>query len=269
MGVAGDGLTFNTARFDAAVARLVMTSKKTSVEALTQQGRLLFVEVAKVTPPAGGAKGNTLQGKAAEMAGKVAVARDIHAAYGTPGQAFSDLLSKAGKGPAGAFWDAHKHGRDAEAAAIVRLHLKKSYSPFDGGKAAESMRGRWRKSGGQQRRDPLYYLRDPAPMHAYVREEQSHVWYLSSGWYQPLKALGAKGIPYGVNKHSAPGFLEVNITETSIEIKMINYVGYASRIKGLKAQIQFAMKVRTGRLDRAWAENLKRKSGGSGFKITA
>lgn len=245
-------------QFDHALARLASTSKRTGLEVMKQQARLLFVEVAKVTPPNGGAAGRTLQGREAEKAGKLAITRDLHQIYGLPGRAFSDIQDRD-VAAADAFWSAYKGGRMDAAGKIVRKQLGKSFVPFDGGKAGRSLAHKKRK------KEALFYISNPASLAFHIQELQQHVWYLASGWSDALQALGARA-PYGVNMHDAPGRLRIVATDDRIEITMINDVRYAREIKGLRDRISFAMKVRVGALDRAWNDWLKRLARDSGFK---
>lgn len=255
-----DGLVINAAPFDAALARLIATSKRAAVDVLKQQARLLFVEVAKVTPPAGGAKGNTLQGIAAERAGKLAVVRDLHSIYGMPGRAYSDLLATSGRDRADAFWSCYKENRMDAAALIVRNDLRKSFVPFDGGKAARGFLGRKRKP------EALFYITNPASLQMHIRELQQRVWFLASGWADALSALGVR-LPYGVGRHSsAPGMLKVVANDDRIEITMTNDVRYARQVKNLRAQIDFAMRVRTDALQRSWDDWMTRLARESGLK---
>lgn len=263
------GITITNSDFDHALARLLSTSKRAAVEVVKQQARLLFVEVAKVTPPAGGKKGNTLQGRDAEKAGKLAITRDMHMTYGSPGLAYNDLVSKTGKNRADAFWSAYKNNRLLAAESIIQADLNKSFTLFDGGKANKGMRGKKRK------KEPLFYIRNPDAMSYYIEELQQNVWYLASGWADPLKALGVKRLPYGVGKKSGPGLLKVEINDQRIVITMTNKVKYAGKIRsdkgesqGLEPQIRFAMKVRTGDLQRAFDKYLKDLESGRGFKIS-
>lgn len=254
-----DGIVFKPLdSFDHALRRLVASSKKSALEVMKQQAKLLFVEVAKVTPPAGGAKGNTLQGREAEKAGKLAIVRDLHQIYGMPGRAYSDL-QHVSQASAGAFWSAHKEGRTDDAARIIKRDLGKSFVPFDGGNLATKFRGKKRT------KEAVFYITNPEALHAYITQLQAHVWYLASGWSHALAALGAK-LPYGVGKHSGPGLLKIELTDERIQITMTNDVRYARQIKNLNAQIQFAMKVRAGSLDRQWEDWMKKLARESGLK---
>ena len=248
-------ITIDNAAFSAALARFVSTSKKSSVELMRQQARLLFVEVANVTPPAGGKSGATLKGKAAEKAGQLAITRDYHQLYGMPGRAYGDIQSKSQRA-ADAFWSHFKHDRLHEAGQIVKSVLGKSFVPFDGGKAARGFLGK------KRRQEALFYISNPTALHEHVSTLQEHVWFLASGWGKALRQLGAR-LPYGIDKHAAsPGFLRVTITEAAIEIAMVNEVRYARQIKKFSEQLAFAMKVREGALTRryeAWLAALAKR----------
>lgn len=246
-------------QFDHAVARLVSTSKRTALEVTRQQARLLFVEVARVTPPNGGSAGRTLQGREAEKAGRLAIVRDLHQVYGLPGRAASDIRDRSGNDAADAFWSAYKGGRMDAAGKIVKRVLGKSFVPFDGGKAGRGLAHK------KHKKEALFYITNPASLAFHIRELQQHVWYLASGWSKALSALGARA-PYGVNMHDAPGQLRIVATDERIEITMTNDVRYARQITGLRDRISFAMKVRVGAMDRAWEDWLKRLARDSGFK---
>lgn len=254
------GITITNSAFDHALMRLMSTSKKAAVDVMKDEARRLFVEVGKVTPPAGGAKGNTLQGLKAEKAGKAAIVHDYHEIYGTPSRAYDDLKAKSTEDRADAFWASFKNGRLDAAQSIVRADLGKSLSPFDGGRAAKAYRGKQRK------KEALFYITDTKPFQAAIEEAQSHVWYLASGWADALKALGVKRLPFGMNKQNGPGLLRVIVTDRNIEITMRNEVSYARRVKGLQDQIDFAIRVRVGKLDRAWDEYLKKLAREVGLK---
>jgi len=253
-----DGLTINSAGFDAALLRLISTSKKSALEVMKQQAKLLFVEVAKVTPPAGGKAGATLTGKAAEQAGKLAIVRDLHQIYGMPGRAYSDLQNVS-QSAAGAFWSAHKEGRAGDAAQIVKSNLGKSFVPFDGGALAKKFIGKKRTQAA------VFYISNPAALQAHITQLQQHVWYLASGWSHALRALGAK-LPYGVSKHSGPGLLKIELNDQRIVITMTNDVRYAKQVKDLQSRVNFALKLRTNTLQRSWDSYLSTMARESGLK---
>lgn len=244
--------------FEHAIQRVALTSKKTAPAVMKQQAKLLFVEVAKITPPAGGAAGSTLSGKEAEKAGKLAIVRDLHMIYGMPGRAYSDIQDHD-QHAADGFWSCYKQGRMDDAAKIVKTHLNKSFVPFDGGRAGRNLAHKKRK------KEALFYITNPDALAAHIRELQQHVWYLASGWSPALRALGAN-VPYGVNMHNGPGQLHVVANDQTIEITMTNEVRYARDIKGLRDRISFAMKVRVGDLNRAWDDWMKRLARDNGFK---
>lgn len=256
------GLTFDTSDFDHALQRFARTSKRTAAEVMKEQARLLFVEVAKITPPAGGKAGATLQGKAAEKAGQLAIVRDLHQVYGMPGRAYSDILAAKGPARADAFWSCYKENRMDAAGLIVKADLNKSFVPFDGGKAARGFLGKKRK------KEALFYISNPASLQFHIQELQQNVWHLASGWKAALQELGITSLPYGIGKGSGQGTLTIEITDDRIVITMTNNVSYARQIKNLNSQIKFAMKVRTGVLQRRWEDYLKRLGPKDGFKIS-
>lgn len=249
-----------TSDYLAGIERIVITSKKAAVSTMQDQARLLFVEVAKVTPPNGGAAGRTLQGAQAEKAGRLAIVRDYHAIYGMPGRAYSDLQDKD-QNAADAFWACVKNDRLPAAETIVKNTLGKSFVPFDGGKSARGFLGKKRN------KNAVFYISNPAALNAHVAELQKHVWYLASGWRDALTALRA-AIPYGVGKQNGPGQLLTTINDKLIEIKMINGVPYARAVKNLQSRIAFAMQVRTDALQRRFDSFLKSQGPKDGFKIT-
>lgn len=252
-------IVIHSENYSAALARLASTSKRAAVDVMKQQARLLFVEVAKVTPPAGGKAGNTLQGLKAEKAGKLAIVRDFHMTYGTRSRAYDDIRAAAGEQRAKAFWSQLSNDNLPLASAILKDAVGKSLSPFDGGKAARSMIGKKRK------KEVLFYVSDAEQLAAAIQSAQSHVWHLASGWKDAMEALGAK-LPYGIGKGSGQGVLRVTVTDDAIDIRMINQVSYARRLPGLQAQINFAMKVRTGELQRSWDAWIRKLAGETGLK---
>lgn len=254
-------LVIHSEAFSAALARLASSSKRAAVDVMKQQAKLLFVEVAKVTPPNGGKSGNTLQGRQAEKAGKLAIVRDYYQIYGTPSTAYQDLRKATGQDRADAFWSALRNNRPDSANQILRTDLGRSFSPFDNGRAARRFRGKQRK------KEALFYVENPDEIEAAIKAAQSHVWYLAGGWKDALLALGAK-LPYGIAKGGGPGILRVIANDKEIDIRMINKTSYARQIKGLQAQIDFAMKVRTGSLQRQWDDYLKKLARQNGLRAS-
>lgn len=245
-----DGITISSARFDAAIVRLLTTSKRAAVDVMKQQAKLLFVEVAKVTPP----NHDSTTGKAAERNAMAKLNADQHAIYGTPNRAYDDLKAK-NAGAAAGFWQHYKSGDISDAAVIVRKELGKSFTQFDGGKVGHSFLGKRKRS----KREVVFYLTNPASLDLHIQELRQHIWWLASGWAPALRALGAK-LPYGVGKLTSPGTLHVIVNAQRIEITMINHVRFGPQVKDIQRRIDFAMKVRVGALDRMWKTYLARLS---------
>jgi len=255
-----DGLNLNTAAFDAAVVRLAMTSKKAAVEVMRDQARLLFVQVAKITPPASAG----VAGRKAEKQGQAAVARDIRSLYGTASDAYDQIAARS-PAQAGAFWFLHSAGYDTRAADIVKTATGKSFSPFDGG-ALHNRTGGGRRRRSKARREHVFFVSNPQSLESYIQQEQSHVWWLASGWAPALRALAAK-LPYGTGKLAAPGRLRVEVTDQRIAITMTNEVSFGRGVKDIERRIQAALGYRVSALDRRWETYINRAGKSAGFTV--
>lgn len=227
---------------------------------MKQEARLVFLEVAKITPP----QFDTTQGKAAEVHGHIAAEADIRSLYGTPSGAFRELMELGKPEEAGRFWRAFTARDDASANAVLRRVLGASFSPFDDG-AIHQRFGRNAIGRRRTRGRRILFVRDPKALDAYIKNVQSKVWYLASGWSPALKALGAR-VPYGLNKQSAPGTLVVRVDDRHIFIAMSNRTPFARDIKGLNRRIRFALDVRTTRMQRNWNDYLNRAARAAGFR---
>lgn len=253
-----DGLNLRTAAFDAAVLRLATTSKRAAVDVMKQQARLLFVQVAKITPP----NHDGVTGRKAEEAGKKAVAADIYSVYGTRGDAYAAVEEKLGEAAAGSFWRHLGAGNVPLANAILSEATGKRMYDFDGGTLHSRVSFKTRRRATRRQ---MFFVLNSEDLAAYVAEEQTHVWWLASGWQDALKALGAKP-PFGADKHgSAPGRLRVEVTDQRIVIAMENRVKYGREVRDIERRINAALNYRTGTLDRQWEYYLNRAAKDAGF----
>lgn len=248
-----DGFHVRSSAFEAGLQRVLMTSKRAAVDVLKSEARIVFTNVARYTPPA---HAGTL-GKAAESHAKVKVAADINSLYGTPSEAY-DLLPQH-NGQADAFWGYYKRGEIREASDLLRSATGSILAPFDAGV-------HHRRNFRRRARNFRFFVSDPEELALYVQMEQENIWWLASGWENALAALGVKGIPYGVQKHDAPGRLKVDITTGSIEITMTNEVAYARQVKDIQRRIKWAMEVRADRMQNTWDNYLAKIAGESGLK---
>ena len=253
-----DGLTINSAGFNAALVRLLASSKRSAVAVMKQQAKLLFAEVAKVTPP----NHDSTLGKSAERNAKQKIGGDQRSLYGTPSLAFDHLKAQS-EPAANAFWHLYQEGDTQSAGAIVRSNLGKSFTPFDGGKVGRNFLAKRRRS----KREVIHYVTEPLALDAHIKDLQNHTWWLASGWAPALRALGAK-TPYGVGKVPAPGLLKVEATDQRIVITMSNEVRFARQVRDIQRRIDFALKKRTGTLQRTWDNYLATMARTSGLKKT-
>ncbi len=251
-------LTVNSARFTAALTRLVGTSKRGADEIMRQRAKLVVADVARITPPASEGK----FGRAAETQGKAAVAGDINSVYGTPGEAYEAIAGSA-PSAASAFWVLHRSGDDAAAGKIVYDQLGRSFSPFDGGTAHRRVLGR--RAEIDRRRKAVFYVHNPEALAAYIAKEQEHVWWLASGWAPALRELGGRA-PYGVGKLPAPGAVLVTSSATGIEIRLVNRVAFAGGVKGIRRRLDWAVARSADNMDKMWKFYLARMAGEAGIK---
>jgi len=256
--MSADGFIVISDKFDAALQRLIATSKKSAVEVMRDQARLLFGLVAKITPP-----GNEFaSGRAAEKQGTAAVAADIYALYGTPGDAYQAILDQGFKDDADAFWALMKNGKEWEAENLFNTATGKHFQAFDDGAKHKST-----TIGKRKRRlhRPSLYTFQTGALKDYVEKVGDRVWWLASGWAKPLRSLAVR-LPTGVGKHQAPGDLEVKIDGRVIEIKMINQVRFAGGVRGLRRRIKSALNIRAKVLQRRWDYHIGRAARRSGFR---
>lgn len=253
-----DGIIVHSTPYEQALSRLMLTSKRAAVDVVRQQAKLVFTNVAKYTPPA--SEGVT--GKAAEKQGKAKVRADISSLYGTPSDAYEAMAFES-PAKAAAFWFMNEQGEENVAASLVRDTLGKSFVPFDGGALNDRTQvGRRRRA--KAKREHIFYITNPQSLDSYIQQEESHVWWLASGWQDALKGLMAK-LPYGVGKLNAPGHLEVIVNSSYIEVTMVNGVKFGPEVRDIERRIKWAMNVQTEKLDRQWKYYLERAAGEAGF----
>lgn len=250
-------LVVSSARHEAALQRFMSASKRTGAEVLKQEAKLVFTEVAKITPPSHA----DAKGRAAEQHAKSKIAADLYGLYGTPNDAY-DLIAEKSPAQASAFWYLNEHNETSAANDILREATGSIIYPFDGG---AYHRKNFRKRNRGKRSGFSFFVSNPQSLDLYVQQQQSHVWWLAGGWEEALTALGAK-LPYGVSRHNSPGSLKVETNGDRIVITMVNEVGYAREVKDLERRILWAMDVRADRMQKNWDNYLARLAGQSGLK---
>lgn len=254
-----DGIIITNDALSFRIQRMISTSKREPVVVMKQQAKLLFVEVALVTPP----NHDNTTGKAAERNARIKLNVDQRTIYGSPSQAYDDIKAKNAKA-ADLFWHHYREGNTFPAAAVVKQQLGKSFSQFDGGSLGRHFVGKRRRS----KRELVFYVTNPASLDFHIQDLQTHIWWAASGWAPALRALGAR-LPYGVGKLPAPGKFEVEVNEQHIMIKMTNEVVYAHEMRGIQRRIDFALKKRSNTLQRSWDDWLKRLASKNGMRVKA
>lgn len=249
-------LVISSARHEAAIQRVMSTSKRTAAEVLKAEARLVFTEVAKITPPSHAG----VTGRTAEQHAKSKIAAEINSLYGTANDAY-DAIAEKSPAKASAYWYLHSNDETAEANAVLREATGSILYPFDGG---THHRRNFKKSASR-RKGFMFYVSNPQALDLYIQQQQGHVWWLASGWEDALSALGAK-LPFGVSRHNAPGSLKVEVTNERIIITMGNDVTYARQVKDIERRILWAMNIRADRMQKNWDNYMGRLAGTSGRK---
>lgn len=257
-------------------ARMAQTSKKDAKTLWLEETKRCFggtsgksghPGVAGITPPYSAGAGQST--RTAQLHGESKVEADIRSLYGTPSQAYDDLH---GINPAAssAMWFLHLHDDDAAAGDIIKSNLGKSFVPFDGGALHRNTAGgsrRRRKDRTGRARSAVFYISSQEDLEAYIKEETSHVWWLASGWREPLEALGAR-MPAGVKKLPAPGHLRVTMNDDVFEITAGNDVKFSGQVADMQRRIDTVLNVyRVSRLNRAHTEFLASLARKSGLKL--
>ncbi|MBB5038269.1 hypothetical protein [Prosthecobacter dejongeii] len=251
------GIIVQSQSHQAAFERFASGSKKSMVALVKGEFGIVLDKVARYTPPA--SEGVT--GLKAERQGKAKVAADIRSIYGTPGDAY-DAIKGTSAASASAFWFLHKQGNDDDASKIVRAATGKSFSSFDGGTLHQRVSPAQRR---KRRKEIVFFVRNPQSLESYIQQEESHVWWLASGWAPALRALGRK-LPYGVGKANGPGNFRAIINDRRIELIATDEVGYASNVRDINRRIAWAMQVRTQDLNDMWDKYLATLARETGFK---
>lgn len=270
-----DGITL-TSHTDV-FARMAATSKKDLRTLWLEEARRCLSGttgksghpgVAGITPPySAGAAGQNA--RTAQKHAEAKIFSDIHSLYGTPADAY-EVLKVQTPAKATAFWFLHLHDDNQAAHQILRGATGKSFSPFDDGKLHQSnfRFTQLRRKRAKQGRafSVVYYVNDEASLNEYIKAEQEHVWWLASGWAEPLRALGAR-LPTGVKRLPAPGHLKVTITDQKFEITAGNDVRFSGQVADMNRRIDTVLNVyRVERLDRAWNEFLASTARKAGLK---
>lgn len=241
--------------FNAAIARRVATGTRGLLPQLTEQARGVHREVIKWTPPGhAGVQGGT---RAALLHGQAKVAGDIGKLYGSANEAY-DAIAERNPSAARAFWALKTRDHNA-ARDIVQEQLHTSLITWDEGALHKRNFKNGRVRGNKSK--PLVYVTNSKALKAFVKEQQSHVMYLTAGWREIMSKLGLS-LP-GFIDHDAPSAAMIEITETRLRIVASNEVPYGLATD-LQRRVQFAIDQQTANMQRQWEdyiEKLNRKAG--------
>jgi hypothetical protein len=91
---------------------------------------------------------------------------------------------------------------------------------------------------------------NPAILRSYIAQMQKRVGYLVSGWAHTAQALGNVPMNAWMRRNSAPGSVDLKITDKGVQIKSTNAAKFAGNIKDMERRISFALKVQKGKIER-------------------
>ena len=102
-------------------------------------------------------------------------------------------------------------------------------------------------------------------LRAYIKQKQSRVGHLASGWNVAAAKLGYKP-PAWVWRNEGPGAIQIRVSDKDISIRATNRVAYASEISMLNRRVQAALNIQRNKMERRLASFLKRNAKRAGFK---
>jgi hypothetical protein len=162
-------------------------------KAIEDDARGFVRDITDITPPSMG-KANP----ASKKRGESAVMRDVWKVYATPGKLYAIIKARDEK-LAAAFWAAVKHKNWPQAARICKTLGLKELIDFgsDDGAAHEKRRG---SNGRVTGTKPSEHVRDARYVRSYIKQQQSRVGLLASG-FAPAAARLKTSLPTWITRH--------------------------------------------------------------------
>lgn len=217
-----------------------------------------------VTPP-GHANADGGLAKHAESYGRAAVALSIRSLYGTPNAAV-ELVQQQDFGASMRMHKELRRGNVTEANKIFQQHGGPGIYEFDGGTLHKRYKKGRRFTGTA--RPPIFYVSRVKPLNDYIKEIQTRVGWLASGWNEAAAELGIKP-PEFIWKHGGPGTIAVIINDEVIDITATNLVRYASEAADMDRRIEYALRKQTEAINRRVDDAFKKLAIAAGFVLTA
>lgn len=249
----------DTERFDAALARMIASSKRDAVTVMKEQAKGIMRYVQAYTPPA--SKGAT--GSAARMQGVNAV-RSRMKAYGTPAQAFAIVKSSKGEDVAKYFWEVFKAGERDKANAVLREVTGKNIAPFDDGKIFTALMIKRKKARGIN-----YYISDPKKLKDFSKEAERHVGTLAAGWNPAMVLLGLTP-PSWISRHEGNGEADIKIGEGTVQVIAHNHNVYTrAQETHMESMIGYAYIAQANIMEHRWNRYIESLAMKSGLLVTA
>ena len=216
----------STGDFDRAAARLFAYSKRDGETFTREQVRGFLRLVIDMTPPS---RGST-RGVKAKKSGEQAVQRDVRNVF-VPTQRES----------------------------LVEMRTLSDMRTAMGAKK--------RKRGGRiiYQAQPKIRVRRQL-LKQFIKQRQTAVGFLASGWHGAAKALGSVRVPAWISRHHGPGNTRITSTRGAINAEITNQVTYASDVYNIERRVNAALQVQARRMNRRLAYYMANAAKKAGFR---
>lgn len=253
-------VTVDSAEFNRAAQQLIATSKKSTKQNLYEQGKIIVVEAAKLTPPNKNLKWN-------RKAGETAVTNDINKILiGLSPNLYDQFIEIFG----GAINRRELRTKDG------RVYVSDNdVAVTDLAKWHRSQRGRNGRvtTAGQHKdrnigRSKSYNrgITTDAKKASYIRKAVKMVGKTAAGWNGAAQKLQAK-LPAWITRHDRPGYANYVQRGSRGELELTNAGVYPSLRSTLERRLKWVLARRAKAIDRRVEYYLKQNARSSGFKV--
>jgi hypothetical protein len=260
MGRRAKSVTIDSAEFDKAMQSYIATSKRTTKELLNEQGKIVIVEAAKITPPNKGFKWN-------RKGGEQATTNDINKILIglAPGlyEQFIDIFGGKTNNRELRRKDGTVYVSDNNVAVSNLAQWHRSQRGRNGrvtmaGQTGDRYTGR-SKSFNRG-------VTTEAKKAAYIKKAIKLVGKQAAGWKAAAIKLGAK-LPAWITRHNREGFIKYTQQRSRGVLELGNSGIYASARPTLERRLKAVLAKRAGAIDRRVKYYLKQNAKASGFGV--
>jgi hypothetical protein len=260
MGRRAKSVTIDSAEFDKAMQSYIATSKRTTKELLNEQGKIIIVEAAKITPPNKGAKWN-------KKGGEIAVTNDINKILIglAPGlyEQFVEIFGGSINRRELRRKDGTVYVSDNDVAVSNLAQWHRSQRTRNGRVTSAGQTGD-RNIG----RSKSYNrgVTTEAKKTAYIKKAVKMVGKQAAGWKAAAVKLGAK-LPAWITRHERAGYINYKQQGSRGVLELANAGVYARARGSIERRLKAVLAKRTGAITRRVQYYLKQNAKASGFGV--